>query len=103
MTALSIKYARATTRDKCCMCGRETIPATGPHLCLADCESAVCHCCGQKHAPSLAALLRLAQVASRVGRIGRHTVVPPMEALLDLAHAAEHFSHSVGESPAKAA
>jgi hypothetical protein len=100
---MSIRYARALTREKCCMCGRDTVPALGPQLFLADRDAAVCHCCGQKHSPSLAALLRLAQVATRVGRIGRHNVVPPMEALLDLAQAAENFSHCISGPERRAA
>src|SRR5262249_53557964 len=103
MVAMSIKLTPTTAHEKCCLCGRDTTPAVGPRLFLADQEAAVCQGCGQKHAPSLAALLRLAQVASRVGRIARHMVVPPMEALLDLAQAAENFSTSVSSSSRQAA
>ncbi len=92
MADLTITLREHDSGAGCALCGKRTIPGTGPQLVVAESKAPVCRDCGKRHAPPLAALLDLAQVARRVGRIGRHTLVPPLHALLDLARAAEHYT-----------
>jgi hypothetical protein len=94
MTDLTIALREYACGDGCALCGKRTIPGTGPQLVVAESKAPVCRDCGKRHAPPLAALVDLAHVARRVGRIGRHTLVPPLHALLDLARAAEHYTEA---------